>query len=221
MASNDGNEESGLFNCPICPFSSDDSYVLALHIEETHFAEESPFVAVGSRKSRHAASTSLSSCSLKSDFHYLPCPEDGCGEEVEWSELQEHLDLHLAEHLELEDDITVASDMLDFPCACPYCIAYLQKTAFLQVQQSDVEYLLHNSGTLCVADAPGTFERPPGSRPTAGGLHISRTSITNDSISQAQPAPGPYTRLSVRTLGLQQKPVLHHHHNSPFHFRGI
>lgn len=214
MARNDGNEDNGLLHCPMCPFFDDNSYTLALHVEETHFAEESPFVPVGN-ESRHAASVSLASCSLEneiSNFHYLPCPEEECGEEVPWSELQEHLDFHLAEHLELEDGLIVASDMLDIPSSCPIRVSYYQTTAFLQVLRSDVDYLLHTSDTLCYSNAPGNFERLGASCPPTDGLHNSRRFMTNDPSSQMLMAQGPYKRLTVSNW---PHPGLRLQHNLP------
>ena len=74
----------------MCPFAHEDEYTLQLHIEETHFSDDSPFVV------REEAPQPQGS-----DNHdeFLACPEEGCGEQVLWSEMQEHLDFHLAEKL--------------------------------------------------------------------------------------------------------------------------
>lgn len=39
-----------MMECPICPFSGSSEYELSLHFEETHFSDDSPFVAKDAAK---------------------------------------------------------------------------------------------------------------------------------------------------------------------------
>lgn len=98
--------------CPICAFFDTDYTFLALHMEEVHFSEDSPFVARDAegvpkqtgRKRKllpgHDAD-GTSSTPSKSDF--VVCLEEDCGEDVLLSEMQEHMDYHLAQRL--NDDV--------------------------------------------------------------------------------------------------------------------
>lgn len=98
---------TGVLTCPFCSFTDMDDYILTLHVEELH-TEDSPFVVKGRPYLAPPASTRehLGGCtSVSSSFQHEPleeyclCPEEECGEEILLTELNEHLDLHLAERL--------------------------------------------------------------------------------------------------------------------------
>lgn len=81
--------EETLESCPFCGFHAESTYIMLLHVEEQHAEGQSPFVV------RDQASTgSDSSFGEKS---YAQCPVDGCEEILAVAELDDHLDLHIAE----------------------------------------------------------------------------------------------------------------------------
>ncbi|TKA64086.1 hypothetical protein B0A49_10140 [Cryomyces minteri] len=86
-------------HCPFCPFSDPDSYFLALHVEEVH-TEDSPFAV---RDSPSAASAPSAAPSQDGGDVYVECPEEECGEQVLITDLNEHLDLHLASQVTIEE----------------------------------------------------------------------------------------------------------------------
>ncbi|KAK5011858.1 hypothetical protein LTR39_004433, partial [Cryomyces antarcticus] len=86
-------------HCPFCPFSDTDSYFLALHVEELH-TEGSPFAVTDSPP---AASASSAAPSQDADDVYVECPEEECGEQLLIADLNEHLDLHLASQVTIEE----------------------------------------------------------------------------------------------------------------------
>ena len=75
--------------CPFCAFCSADAYALLLHVETQHSeGEPSPF-EVHDEGGVDAPAADA----------YVECPEPDCGESVVLSELELHLDMHLAERL--------------------------------------------------------------------------------------------------------------------------
>lgn len=91
-------------SCPFCDFqcAEADSYFLVLHVEELH-TDDSPF------KVDEGPDTAPSSVAGKApaqdqDELYVECPEQECGEEVLLIDLNEHLDMHDAERLTLEEN---------------------------------------------------------------------------------------------------------------------
>lgn len=99
-----------VLSCPFCSFTDTDDYILTLHVEELHtedspfVVKDSPYLAPPSSTREHLGSgTSVpSSCQHEPLEEYCLCPEEECGEEVLLTELNEHLDLHMAERLTLD-----------------------------------------------------------------------------------------------------------------------
>lgn len=112
--------EVGHIVCPMCAFS-DEEYFVTLHLEQVHFADESPFVVRDGAATPvisnyiHVGSSIATAPPGDSEMGYIACPEEGCGEEVLWAELQEHIDLHLAEKLTLEEALNMHSFSEHYP----------------------------------------------------------------------------------------------------------
>ncbi|KAK8247655.1 peptidase family C78-domain-containing protein, partial [Phyllosticta capitalensis] len=102
--------------CPFCPFSDRDSYFLMLHVEELH-TDDSPFVARDNNSLPRAPSPTSPGKQARrnslpkeaGDTEWVLCPEDNCGEQIPLYELNDHLDLHLAEHLEYQEAAGISS----------------------------------------------------------------------------------------------------------------
>ncbi|KAK7539083.1 peptidase family C78-domain-containing protein [Phyllosticta citricarpa] len=116
-ASADRATMAELLQCPFCPFSDRDSYFLMLHVEELH-TDDSPFVARDNNSSPpYAPSPKLpgkqacrdSPSKEEGETDWLLCPEENCGEQVPLYELNDHLDLHLAETLEYQEAAGISS----------------------------------------------------------------------------------------------------------------
>jgi hypothetical protein len=97
--------------CPFCDFADSDAYFLTQHVELCHPENgESPFIA---RESPDPARPVSSEDQTHTEHHenapqddteeeYIDCPHD-CGESLLTTELQSHLDMHVAEGIALED----------------------------------------------------------------------------------------------------------------------
>ncbi|EKG15893.1 Peptidase C78 ubiquitin fold modifier-specific peptidase 1/ 2 [Macrophomina phaseolina MS6] len=117
--------------CPFCAYTSKDSYMLLLHVEERH-TDDSPFVV----KEAPDAAAQLTEPSpgrqptwrtsvgndvgSDADQEYddggagwMPCPNSECDEQIHIEDLDEHLDLHYAEGL-------VASQQQGHSAALPH-----------------------------------------------------------------------------------------------------
>ncbi|KAK5154649.1 hypothetical protein LTR04_005963 [Oleoguttula sp. CCFEE 6159] len=103
-------------HCPFCPFSDTDSYFLALHVEELH-TKGSPFAVTDSPP---AASASSAAPSQDADDVYVECPEEECGEQLLIADLNEHLDLHLASQVTIEEPQHSYSNMSVTGARHPY-----------------------------------------------------------------------------------------------------
>lgn len=105
-----------LGTCPFCEFTDADMYILLLHIETLHSEGESPFVV---RENQEESQTGLlqdrpnsdetSSATKAEDGSdeedYVTCPEAECGEAVLLSEIEIHMDMHLAEKMTADDEM--------------------------------------------------------------------------------------------------------------------
>lgn len=96
-------------SCPFCDFQSAeaDSYFLVLHVEELH-TDDSPF-KVDDGPDAAPSSAAGKAPAKDQDELYVECPEEECGEEVLLVDLNEHLDMHEAERLTLEENPTSSS----------------------------------------------------------------------------------------------------------------
>jgi hypothetical protein len=83
--------------CPFCEFNDSDSSFLSQHVEVCH-AEEN----ISPSNRRETSERSITARTDGDRSPYIDCPH-GCGESVTATELQNHLDLHIAETLALED----------------------------------------------------------------------------------------------------------------------
>lgn len=83
----------------MCSFAvpGGDSYWLTLHFEQTH-TDDSPFKVTDDGSSNAVANDFGSSF----DDEYVECPEPDCGENVLLEMLNDHLDLHQAEKINLD-----------------------------------------------------------------------------------------------------------------------
>lgn len=118
-----------LVDCPFCDFRSRVAYMVMLHVEE-HHTDDSPFVVTDGPdaptptpppiQSHPAFSTAQSHPAFSSIHQDAPsqhgrddlwalCPERDCGEQVPLHDLNEHLDLHIAEGLESQEVTKSAS----------------------------------------------------------------------------------------------------------------
>ncbi|KAI9677566.1 MAG: hypothetical protein M1817_006520 [Caeruleum heppii] len=97
-------------SCPFCPFTDHDTYILLLHVETLHAEGESPFVvregsgeaASVSGVSRPLSFTAAASPRAPSEA-FVECPEHDCGEAILLTDLDTHLDMHLAENLSVAE----------------------------------------------------------------------------------------------------------------------
>lgn len=100
--------------CPFCGFTDADEYILLLHVETLHSEGDSPFVVREDLDGRHIGihglpesnETSASHLKVKdvSSEDYVTCPEAECGEAILLSEIDTHMDMHVAEKLTVDDD---------------------------------------------------------------------------------------------------------------------
>lgn len=90
--------------CPFCNSIQGDEYIIQLHIEEFH-TEDSPFVPQRGEASTsaHGTHASLSSQSMPDDL-WTKCTRRGCGEYIQLSAIDEHLDFHAAADLSEMDN---------------------------------------------------------------------------------------------------------------------
>lgn len=101
--------------CPFCGYKTDDAYFISLHVEQYH-TEDSPFRI---RDSPPLPPSQLLNPSTnhgvveESQEGWVQCPQEDCGEEVLAEELNEHLDLHLAERLSSEDGASITRSNMD------------------------------------------------------------------------------------------------------------
>ncbi|KAF2142903.1 uncharacterized protein K452DRAFT_12731 [Aplosporella prunicola CBS 121167] len=113
-----------VLSCPFCDFTSSDSYFLILHVEELH-TDDSPFkVTEPSEPPTSALSQTKKEQPRNRDDspfgtdEWVLCPEKDCDEQVYLSELNEHLDLHLAAGLtEPEHSSSTKRDKMFTPIA--------------------------------------------------------------------------------------------------------
>ncbi|KAF2095198.1 DUF1671-domain-containing protein [Rhizodiscina lignyota] len=134
-------------SCPFCDFNDADEYFLMLHIEELH-TDDSPFVSRGAAAANGDESQLLQPPNQQMDRddlseQYVDCPESDCGEQVLLSDLNEHLDLHLAERVTLEEQHDSSSGADPEHTSSP---AFIQKHFSTAVSP----YLRH-----AVYDSPG------------------------------------------------------------------
>lgn len=101
---------SSSLKCPFCEFEDADEYFLVLHIEELH-TEDSPFAVTDQAATSQDASQLHDSAAGRDEVvrddqleQYVDCPESECGEKILLSDLNEHLDFHLAERATLEEE---------------------------------------------------------------------------------------------------------------------
>lgn len=98
---------SEVLECPFCPYTEKESYMLMLHVEERHI-DDSPFVVregpdAGAQLTpspgRHDTSSYPQKAPAENDVddEWMLCPNPECGEQVQIEDLNEHLDLHYAE----------------------------------------------------------------------------------------------------------------------------
>ena len=90
-------------SCPFCPFTDSDATFVSAHIEYCH-----PEAGAGSAIQDVDALDTYSPSPLSPPVEgatdkYVDCPQ-GCGEIVTAVELSNHLDLHIAEGIALDDD---------------------------------------------------------------------------------------------------------------------
>lgn len=109
--------------CPFCPFEDADEYFLRLHIEELH-TDNSPFAIKHQEPDTSDDLQLPRACIALDNDHggddqierYVECPEDECGESILLSDLNEHLDFHLAEQVGLdEEQPNTSSSLSPFP----------------------------------------------------------------------------------------------------------
>jgi hypothetical protein len=82
-----------------------------LHVETFHSEGESPFVVREPDLERNGdLMGSGVEASEDSDGDYVDCPEEGCGESVLAAELQNHIDLHLAEKMTFDETEELPND---------------------------------------------------------------------------------------------------------------
>lgn len=104
-------KEIFILSCPFCEFEDSDSEFLGQHVAYCH--PEDPSAAsrpththqdwVAGEEELHAAQADEPLAVLdNSEGLYIPCPH-GCGEEVAKTELQLHVDLHVAESVALDE----------------------------------------------------------------------------------------------------------------------
>ena len=114
---------TGIPNCPFCPFSDADSRFVAAHIEFCH-----PEHGVSSEIA-HDGPDDLPEDSAQDNQNppsdeeestekYVDCPH-GCGEIVISTELNSHLDLHMAEEIALEDSGTAQPEPQNLDADAP------------------------------------------------------------------------------------------------------
>ncbi|KAF3406622.1 Zinc finger with UFM1-specific peptidase domain protein [Talaromyces pinophilus] len=98
-----------LLSCPFCEFEDYDSEFLSQHVAYCHPEDPAASLpththqdwAVAGEDLQAAQTDSLAALDNTDDL-YIPCPH-GCGEEVAKTELQLHLDLHVAESVALDE----------------------------------------------------------------------------------------------------------------------
>jgi hypothetical protein len=118
-------------SCPFCPFSDPDATFVAEHIDFCHPEGAGPAIQDSHPLNTHTHSPTLSSPPVEdATDKYVDCPH-GCGEIVTAAEISNHLDLHIAEGIALDDgsgeepfpedlvpcehDLSDKDDSLDFP----------------------------------------------------------------------------------------------------------
>ncbi|KAJ5216495.1 uncharacterized protein N7498_002902 [Penicillium cinerascens] len=89
--------------CPFCPFSDPDAGFVAEHIEFCHPDGGAGLAIQDSYPLNTRSSSSASPPIDDGPEKYVDCPQ-GCGEIVTAAELSNHLDLHIAEGVALDDD---------------------------------------------------------------------------------------------------------------------
>ncbi|KAF1813293.1 hypothetical protein P152DRAFT_395122 [Eremomyces bilateralis CBS 781.70] len=106
---------SGVFNCPMCDYTSPLEEEILYHFEEQH-TDDSPFVARGASPTKDSSipATSQSKSAEKdespspsnddAEFNYVKCEVEDCGEIVLLSDLAEHMEMHDAEEMSLALD---------------------------------------------------------------------------------------------------------------------
>ncbi|KAE8552853.1 hypothetical protein EYB25_004232 [Talaromyces marneffei] len=111
IMSNQATEDRVLLSCPFCEFEDYDSEFLNQHVAYCH--PEDPNTLSQSSHTRRNWTTPQEDLQAtqtseplvvvdNTDDLYIPCPH-GCGEDVAKTELQLHLDLHVAESVALDE----------------------------------------------------------------------------------------------------------------------
>lgn len=159
-----------VLSCPLCRYDHKDEEELTLHIELTHYADDSVFsksatVDVGTCRGDENNSfrgSSTVSPRQSEDDGYLLCPEEGCGEQVRLNDLQQHLDLHIAENFDpsrdiLDDggEINADSSMYvpHYSSSYPPCLAQQRRQERIHLSQQSLgnpsgHHLSENYGDL-------------------------------------------------------------------------
>lgn len=98
-----------LLSCPFCEFEDYDSEFLSQHVAYCHPEDPAASLPTDTHQDWAVAGEDLQAAQTDSlaalddtDDLYIPCPH-GCGEEVAKTELQLHLDLHVAESVALDE----------------------------------------------------------------------------------------------------------------------
>ncbi|KAI9661652.1 MAG: hypothetical protein M1821_008890 [Bathelium mastoideum] len=119
---------SETLECPFCGYETDDAYIISLHVEELH-TDDSPFQVrdVSSSAplpSQHRQAPSTCHASIQeSQGGWVQCPHEDCGEEVLLEEVNEHLDLHVAEKISSEDDSSITRSSMASSSSSQHSIA--------------------------------------------------------------------------------------------------
>ena len=119
---------SEVLTCPFCGYQNEDAYFISLHVEQLH-TDDSPFQVRSTSpplplpKQQHAASSTHNVPVQESQGGWVQCPHEDCGEELLLEELNEHLDLHVAEKLSSEDDSSITRSSMASSTSSHYSFA--------------------------------------------------------------------------------------------------
>jgi hypothetical protein len=135
-------------SCPFCSFTDSDAYFLTQHVELCHPENgRSPFIA-----EREEGAESLEREANAGE--YLDCPR-GCGESILAADLPNHLNLHAAEDIALEDEETEVEQFEDTPVEFQLNssrgIEHFDEELFLHIAQKALE-----SPTIAMRTVEGT-----------------------------------------------------------------
>lgn len=106
-------QDTGIANCPFCPFSDSDSQFVYEHIDFCHpeggIPPDDGHESQRQDELLHDNQTPTPDDEEDYTEKYVDCPH-GCGEIVANSELPSHMDLHLAEEIALDDSGIAQTD---------------------------------------------------------------------------------------------------------------